>query len=204
MITAKMCIMQVKSGKISANAGVVPESFMYEAQWQIVDAALPPSEKTTQTRCTARPKLAVEIIAADGKRQLLASSSSARSQLKSITELAPQTTIQMTLIGQGVRSGRKFNISGIQDPFPAMTAPSIATEALQALQHFTASKGNTSASLPKCVSLTTRGAAPPTGHSIARYATQTLRDYVMRYIIDVNIDVVLCQENACMHMTPCH
>lgn len=179
--------MQVKSGKISANAGVVPDSFMYEAQWQIVDAALPPSDRTSQTHCTTRPKLAVEIIAADGKRQLLALSLSARSQLKSLTELAPRTAIQMNLIGQGVSSGRKFDSSGIQDPFPGMIAPSIATEALQALQHFTASKGNTSASLQKCVSLTTRGAAPPTGHSSARYATSTLRDYVMRYILDVNI-----------------
>jgi len=145
---------------------------MYEAQWQVLEAAQAASTFDPLSDWTPRAYLGVELIAGDGSRTLLAPTSSVGPHLQTLADLAPKRTSHVKLLG---RSAGVLGLAarlGSTAALPAMLAPRFASQALQALQYFAAAAMAAGSGAPAVeqVALATCGAVPGSGNKMTRCA----------------------------------
>ena len=109
------------------------QSFLYQAEWQIVETAQQTSADNLTAQRSSAHDLTVGLTSANGGRMLLARSLSSRSQAKALADLQLPQAERLQLIGCSGPAIRQKRLD------PAAAGPEQAAALLQALQHFTAS-----------------------------------------------------------------
>ena len=160
--------LQIKGGQDFPATEAPRESFVYEAQWQVVDADSAPAGTGLMTpQRTMRAAFALEVSRADGGRTLLAPSLFAADQARALDKIAPQNATRFKLLGRSAGFCGAASRPGFMEAPPACLVPRLASHALQALQHFISGDSGGSAVIEQ-VALETSAALPGSGHQLTR------------------------------------